>query len=50
MIEMKTIISTLLRNYRIMPVEGKTRVEPLFRVTLRAKGGLWVKFEPRLVE
>lgn len=47
MIEMKTVISTLLRKYRFSPVPGKTEVRPLFRVTLRASGGLWVKFEKR---
>lgn len=45
---MKTIISTLLRSYRIIPIEGKTEIKPMFRVTLRAKGGLWVKFQPRV--
>lgn len=47
MIEMKTVISTLLRKYRFLPVPDKTQVRPLFRVTLRATGGLWVKFDER---
>lgn len=46
-LEMKTVISTILRSYRILPVAGKTSFEPLFRITLRARGGLWVQFEPR---
>lgn len=46
-IEMKTIISKILRDFKLHPVEGKTTFEPLFRITLRASGGLWVKLEPR---
>ena len=46
-IEMKTVLSTVLRNYRLSPVPGKTKIEPLFRITLRASGGLWVRIEPR---
>lgn len=30
-----------------MPVPGKTTIEPLFRITVRASGGLWVRLEPR---
>lgn len=47
LIEMKTVISTILRSYRLLPVPGKTKVQPLFRITLRSKGGLWVRLEPR---
>jgi cytochrome P450 family 4 len=47
MLEMKTIISTILRSYKLSPVAGKTSIEPLFRITLRARGGLWVRLEPR---
>lgn len=46
-IEMKTVISTILRSYSLSTVPGKTEVEPLFRITLRARGGLWVRLEPR---
>jgi cytochrome P450 len=44
---MKTIISQILRNFKLLPVEGKTSIEPVFRVTLRARGGLWIKLEQR---
>lgn len=47
MLEMKTVLSTLLRGYKLLPVEGKTKLEPVFRVTLRSRGGIWVEFEPR---
>lgn len=44
---MKTIISKILRNFRLHPVEGKNTFEALFRITLRASGGLWVRLEAR---
>jgi cytochrome P450 family 4 len=34
-IEMKTIISTILRSFRLLPVPGKNQIDPLFRITLR---------------
>lgn len=46
-LEMQTVISKILRNFHLMPVHGKTTIEPLFRITLRASGGLWVRLEPR---
>lgn len=46
-IEMKTVISTLLRQFELLPVEGKTKVNPIFRITIRAAGGLYVHFKPR---
>lgn len=46
-LEMKTVMSTIIRSYRLLPIPGKTEIEPLFRITLRAKGGLWVRLEPR---
>ncbi|KAH8261366.1 hypothetical protein KR044_007961, partial [Drosophila immigrans] len=45
-LEMKTIVSRLLRNYQLCPVPGKTTVEETFRITLRASGGLWVRLKP----
>ncbi|XP_037942021.1 probable cytochrome P450 4aa1 [Teleopsis dalmanni] len=45
--EMKTVVSRLLRSYQIFPVPGKTTFEATFRITLRASGGLWVKLKPR---
>lgn len=46
-LEMKTMISKVLRNYQLMPIPGKTTIEPIFRITVRAKGGLWVRLQPR---
>ncbi|XP_060657276.1 probable cytochrome P450 4aa1 [Drosophila nasuta] len=45
-LEMKTILSRLLRSYQLIPVPGKTTAEETFRVTLRASGGLWVRLRP----
>ncbi|KAI8127249.1 putative cytochrome P450 4aa1 [Lucilia cuprina] len=45
--EMKTVISRLLRSYYILPVPGKTNFEATFRITLRASGGLWVRLKPK---
>lgn len=46
-IEMKTVISTLLRQFELLPVEGKTKVNAIFRITIRAAGGLYVHFKSR---
>ncbi|ALC42315.1 Cyp4aa1, partial [Drosophila busckii] len=46
-LEIKTIISRLLRSYQLRPVPGKTTFETTYRITLRASGGLWVRFTPR---
>lgn len=45
--EIKTVISRLLRSYHILPVAGKTEFVPTFRITLRASGGLWVHLKSR---
>ncbi|KAH8371755.1 hypothetical protein KR093_008783, partial [Drosophila rubida] len=45
-LEIKTIVSRLLRSYELIPVPGKTTIEETFRITLRASGGLWVRFKP----
>uniref|UniRef100_A0A182SDZ0 Cytochrome P450 n=1 Tax=Anopheles maculatus TaxID=74869 RepID=A0A182SDZ0_9DIPT len=46
-IEMKTVISRVLQNFHLSPAPGKEEVQPIFRMTLRARGGLWVKMTPR---
>lgn len=45
--EIKTIVSRLLRSFQLLPVPGKTTFEATFRITLRASGGLWVRLKPR---
>nr|XP_014087247.1 probable cytochrome P450 4aa1 [Bactrocera oleae] len=45
--EMKTVVSRLLRSYQLLPVPGKTSFNATFRITLRASGGLWVHLKPR---
>lgn len=46
-IEMKVVISKVLRHFRLLSVPGKETFEPLFRVTVRASGGLWVRLDKR---
>ena len=48
-IEMKTVIARVLQNFHLTPAPGKEEVQPIFRMTLRARGGLWVKMTPRKV-
>uniref|UniRef100_A0A8W7PC86 Cytochrome P450 n=1 Tax=Anopheles coluzzii TaxID=1518534 RepID=A0A8W7PC86_ANOCL len=40
-IEMKTVIARVLQNFHLSPAPGKEEVQPIFRMTLRARGGLW---------
>ncbi|OXU22693.1 hypothetical protein TSAR_008363 [Trichomalopsis sarcophagae] len=47
-LEMKAVISAILRRYRLGGVEGKTEVRPKFRLTVRASGGLWLKISQRV--
>lgn len=49
-LEMKTIISKVLRNYELLPVPGKTKFQEIFRITLRASGGLWIQLKERKVK
>lgn len=42
-LEMKSIISAVLRKCRLEPILGKEKVIAKFRMTVRAHGGLWVK-------
>lgn len=46
-LEMKTIISRILRSYTMETVAGKDEIKPAFRITLRAHGGLWIRFQKR---
>lgn len=46
-IELKTIVSTILRNFELLPVEGKTSIFPIYRITVRSSGGLWIEFKQR---
>ncbi|XP_031629862.1 probable cytochrome P450 4aa1 [Contarinia nasturtii] len=46
-IEIKTVISTILREFELLPVEGKTKINPIFRITIRASGGLHVQLKSR---
>ncbi|KAJ8676030.1 hypothetical protein QAD02_011816 [Eretmocerus hayati] len=46
-LEMKAMISAILRRFRLNSIEGKTEVRPKFRLTVRASGGLWVELSRR---
>lgn len=46
-IEMKTVISRILREFELIPVEGKSKLIPIFRITVRASGGLFIELKPR---
>lgn len=47
LIEMKTIISTILRQYRLEPTPGKEDLVLTWRITIRARGGIWLRLIPR---
>lgn len=47
LIELKAVISTVLRSFELHPVPGKTKITPTFRITVRAAGGLWIRLKPR---
>uniref|UniRef100_A0ABD2XLP2 Cytochrome P450 n=1 Tax=Trichogramma kaykai TaxID=54128 RepID=A0ABD2XLP2_9HYME len=46
-LEMKAMISSILRKCKLGTIEGKTEVKPKFRLTVRASGGLWVTVNQR---
>ncbi|KRT85159.1 cytochrome P450, partial [Oryctes borbonicus] len=46
LLEMKMIISTLLRRFHLSTCPNKT-FNINYRITLRAKGGIWLRLEPR---
>ncbi|GAB1863847.1 Probable cytochrome P450 4aa1 [Camponotus japonicus] len=46
-LELKSIISAVLRKCRLEPILGKEKVIAKFRMTIRAHGGLWVKVRSR---
>lgn len=47
MLEMKTVISSVLKKRRLESILGKEEVVARFRMTVRAHGGLWVKIRAR---
>lgn len=46
-IEMLTILANILRRFEVYPASRQTVVKPMFRVSLRASGGIWVRFQNR---
>ncbi|XP_047115589.1 probable cytochrome P450 4aa1 [Schistocerca piceifrons] len=47
MMEMKVVMSTLLRHFRLEPVKGRESLRLAYRITIRARGGIWVHLSPR---
>lgn len=48
MLELQSVLAALLRRFELLPAGAAQRpVLPVFRVTLRASGGLWVHLRPR---
>jgi cytochrome P450 family 4 len=45
--EMKTVIATMLRSYRLSTVPGREKLKLTYRITLRASGGIWLCLTPR---
>lgn len=45
--EIKTVLMNLLQKYELNLSEDKQDYNLVFRATLRARGGIWVKFTPR---
>ncbi|XP_021932183.1 probable cytochrome P450 4aa1 isoform X2 [Zootermopsis nevadensis] len=48
LMEMKTIISTILRRYRLSTVVGHENLRLMYRITIRASGGIWLCLTPRV--
>ncbi|PSN40593.1 putative cytochrome P450 4aa1 [Blattella germanica] len=47
MMELKTVISTLLRNFHLSTVSGREKLTLTYRITLRASGGIWLCLKHR---
>ncbi|KAL2726487.1 putative cytochrome P450 4aa1 [Vespula squamosa] len=47
MLEMKVLISSILRNFILEPIPNKHTLHIRYRMTIRAHGGLWIKFRLR---
>ncbi|XP_030766169.1 probable cytochrome P450 4aa1 [Sitophilus oryzae] len=46
-LQMKTILATLIKNYRFKLIPGKENLSFKYRVTLRAKAGIFLEIVPR---
>ncbi|XP_047350852.1 probable cytochrome P450 4aa1 isoform X3 [Vespa velutina] len=46
-LEMKVLVSSILRNFVLEPIANKNKIYVKYRMTLRAQGGLWIKFRLR---
>ena len=47
MLELKCILAAFLRRFILEPTARTKTPNLAYRITLRAKGGLWVRFRPR---
>ncbi|XP_069692521.1 probable cytochrome P450 4aa1 [Periplaneta americana] len=48
MLELKTVLSAVLRAFRLSAVPGRDTANLTYRITMRAHGGVWVRLTPRL--
>jgi cytochrome P450 len=46
MAEVQVVVAMIAQRYRLRPVQGHV-VEPIGRITLRPKNGIWITLEPR---
>lgn len=47
MLQMKIILSQVVRRFQLELVKGKERLEPRYKIFLFAHGGVWIKFIKR---
>ncbi|XP_063235354.1 probable cytochrome P450 4aa1 isoform X2 [Bacillus rossius redtenbacheri] len=47
MLEMKSMVSTVVRNFDLSLVPGKENLNIVYRITIRSRGGVWLQFTPR---
>lgn len=47
MLQMKIILSQVIRRFQMELVKGKEKLEPRYKILLYAHGGVWVKFNKR---
>nr|ALD15914.1 cytochrome P450 [Dendroctonus armandi] len=48
-LEMKTMVATILRNYHLQLRHEKDELKLSYRISLRAKGGIWLNVQSRIL-
>lgn len=46
LLEIKAVLAGIIKRYEVLPVLGKN-LNLSYRVTIRAKGGIWVHLQTR---